>query len=152
MIIMKIKLNYLITILIFSNFVFSQVGTATLDPKSTLDINGNISVKTVILVGSNSITNINDGVYISINPQAGDQEFRLPSPILFPGRVYFIRNINNTNTAKLSTAAGLIFAKTTTTGGATEIYMYEGIDGTTKQSNRRSIWLLSDGANWTFFD
>ena len=88
MIIMKIKLNYLITILIFSNFVFSQVGTATLDPKSTLDINGNISVKTVILVGSNSIININDGVYISINPQAGDQELRLPGPILFPCRIY----------------------------------------------------------------
>ena len=84
----------------------------------------------MILVGSSSVTNINDGVYISVNPQAGHQEFRLPNPILFPGWVYFIRNINNTNTAKLSTAAGLIFSKTTTTGGAAEIYMYTAIDGT----------------------
>lgn len=130
--------------LVFLNATNAQVGIGTINPKSTLDINGNLSVKTITLIGGSSTTNINDGVYISINPQAADQEFRLPSPIIFPGRMYFIRNISNGNTAKLTAAAGLIFTKGSTAGGANEIYMYE--------NNRRSIWLLSDGSNWTYFD
>ena len=126
---------------------FAQVGIGTIDPKSTLDVNGNLSVKTVTLIGSNVATNINDGFYISINPQVQDQEFVLPSPVLFPGRIYFIRNINNTLTAKLSTSAGLIFSKGSTSGGVTQLFMYEF-----GAVNRRSYWLLSDGQNWTYFD
>lgn len=130
--------------LFFTVIIKAQVGIGTILPKSTLDINGNVSVKTVTLIGSGSISLITDGFYISVNPQAADQEFKLPSPIDFPGRIYIVRNINNSNTAKLSTSSGLLFHKNTTTGGATQIYMYE--------NNRRTIWVISDGLNWTYFD
>lgn len=133
----------LITATCAVNFGFAQVGINTDQPLSTLDINGNLSLKTVTLTGSGSATLINDGVYISINPQATDQEFQLPNPVTFPGRVYIIRNINNTITAKLTSAAGLLFPKGSTTG-SDEIYMWEG--------NRRSVIVISDGSNWTYFD
>lgn len=133
----------LITATCAVNFGFAQVGINTDQPLSTLDINGNLSLKTVTLIGSGSATLINDGVYISINPQMTDQEFQLPNPVTYPGRIYIIRNINNTITAKLTSAAGLLFPKGSTTG-STEIYMWEG--------NRRSVIVISDGSNWTYFD
>lgn len=123
---------------------FSQVGINTTTPLSTLDINGNLSVKAITLVGSGSATLLNDGVYISLNPQATDQEFQLPSPITYPGRIYYLRNINNTNTAKLTTAAGNFFFKPLTSGGVNTIYMYD--------NHYRTIMVISDGSNWTVFD
>ena len=122
-------------------YAFSQVGINTTSPLSTLDINGNLSVKVINLAGSGTPTTINDGVYISINPQGQDQEFILPNPTLVPGRIYFIRNINNTFTAKLTTVSGLLFPKNTTTG-TSQIYMYN--------DNSRTITVISDGTNWTY--
>ncbi|WP_121312312.1 hypothetical protein [Flavobacterium sp. 102] len=140
----KLKLMLiLITALFAVNFGLAQVGINTSNPLSTLDINGNLSVKTISLTGSGSATLISDGVYISIAPQATDQEFRLPSAVVFPGRVYIIRNIQNSITAKLTSAVGLLFPKGSTVG-STEIYMFEG--------SKRSIIVISDGANWTYFD
>lgn len=122
---------------------FSQVGINTASPLSMLDINGNLSVKTVTLTGSSSPTIISDGVYISVNPQATDQEFQLPSAVAFPGRIYIIRNIQNSITAKLTSAGGMFFAKNTT-AGFPQVYMYE--------NNSRSIIVVSDGTNWTYFN
>ncbi len=133
----------LITALFVVDFGLAQVGINTSNPLSTLDINGNLSVKTITLTGSGSATLISDGVYISIAPQATDQEFRLPSAVAFPGRVYIIRNIQNSITAKLTSAVGLLFPKGSTVGSA-DIYMFEG--------SKRSIIVISDGANWTYFD
>ncbi|MGL2965250.1 hypothetical protein [Flavobacterium sp. XGLA_31] len=140
----KLKfLLILITVCCAAVSGFSQVGINTITPLSTLDVNGNISVKVITLNGSGAATLISDGVYISINPQATDQEFQLPSAVTYPGRMYFIRNINNTYTAKLTSAGGMIFPKGSTTGSA-QIYMWEG--------NRRSVIVVSDGSNWTYFD
>lgn len=122
---------------------FGQVGINTTTPLSTLDVNGNLSLKTVVLVGSASPTLINDGVYISLQPLATDQEFRLPSAGSFPGRVYILRNIQNSITARLTSAGGLLFPKNSTTGN-TDVYMYEG--------NNRSLIVVSDGINWTYFN
>lgn len=127
---------------------FSQVGINTALPLSTLDINGNLSVKVVNLIGNGSGTSgsailIDDGVYISINPTATDDKFQLPNPVLFPGRMYFIRNINNSLTAQLTTTSGLFFPKNSTTGSS-NIFMYEG--------NLRTVTLISDGVNWTYIN
>jgi hypothetical protein len=144
----QMKSNTLISLLILAFFLLasndcsSQVGINTVTPLSTLDINGNLSVKVITLMGSGSITDLSDGVYISINPQATNQEFKLPSAITYPGRMYFIRNINNTYTAKLSSAGGMLFPKESTTGSP-EIYMYEG--------HFRSVIVVSDGSNWTYY-
>ena len=140
----KLKLGMiLMTALCSVNMGLAQVGINTTNPLSTLDINGNLSVKTVTLTGSGSVTLINDGVYISLVPQATDQEFQLPNPVTYPGRIYVIRNIQNATTAKLTTASGLLFPKGSTTGSA-QIYMYE--------NNKRSVIVISDGSNWTYFD
>jgi len=140
----KLKfLLILMTVFCTVTIGLAQVGINTSAPLSTLDINGNLSVKTITLTGSNSVTLINDGVYISVSPQATNQEFKLPSAASFPGRVYFIRNIQNTITAKLTAISGLLFPKNSTTG-STEIYMYEG--------NLRTVIVVSDGINWTYIN
>ena len=127
---------------------FSQVGINTTSPLSTLDINGNLSVKVVNLTGTGTGTSgsavlISDGVYISINPAATDDKFQLPNPVSFPGRTYIIRHINNTITAQLTTAAGMLFPKNSTVGSS-NIYMYEG--------NLRTVTVFSDGSNWTYIN
>lgn len=121
---------------------YCQVGINTTTPQSSLDVNGNVSFKTFIMIGSATPTPISDGFYLSLNPQATDQEFVLPSPIAVPGRMYILRNISDSNTAKLTTPAGLLFGKGRTTGGAVSIYMYD--------DNNRTITVISDGLNWTY--
>lgn len=148
---MKLKLYsfYIFLAFIFvTNLSFSQVGINTTTPLSTLDINGNLSVKTVTLNGTNSggggsATLINDGVYISVRPLATDDKFQLPNPSLFPGRIYIIRNIQNSVTAQLTTTSGLFFPKNSTTGSS-NLYMYEG--------NLRTVIVISDGVNWTYIN
>jgi hypothetical protein len=142
--IMLKSLWVLVLFLLISVTGYSQVGINTTNPMSTLDVNGNLSVKTVTLNGSGSVTLISDGVYISLNPQATDQEFQLPSPITYPGRIYFLRNINNTNTAKLTTVAGNFFFKGLTTGGVNTLYMYD--------NHYRTLLVISDGSNWTVYE
>lgn len=148
---MKLKLNSIYIFLAFlfvTNLSFSQVGINTTNPLSTLDINGNLSVKTVTLDGTNtggggSATLINDGVYISVRPLATDDKFQLPDPTLYPGRIYIIRNIQNSVTAQLTTTSGMLFPKNSTVG-STNLYMYEG--------NLRTIIVISDGVNWTYIN
>ncbi len=133
----------IVVLLCFNQSGFSQVGINTSTPLSMLDINGNLSVKTITLTGSSSATLISDGVYVSVNPLATDQEFQLPSAATFPGRIYIIRNIQNATTAKLTSAGGMFFPKTST-GGSAQIYMYENYS--------RSVIVISDGTNWTYFN
>ena len=125
------KIFSLLFLLVFSTCIFAQVGVGTTEPKSTLDINGNLSVKVVSLVGNGtgtqtnagSTVEIDDGVYISVNPQVQDDTFELPNPSEVPGRVYFIRNVNPTNTitAKIVTDTGQLFSSGSTTNGSNEI-------------------------------
>lgn len=125
------------------NSTSAQVGINTNLPMSTLDVNGNLSVKVVNLNGSAVATPIDDGIYISLNPLANDQVFNLPNPTTYPGRTYILRNVNNTYTAALTTSAGLLFPKGSTTGSAI-VYMYE--------NNNRTLFVMSDGFNWTYFN
>ena len=134
--------------LVFSYSGFSQVGINTIRPVSTLDINGNISVKVLTLNGNGTGTNgspilIDDAVYISLNPTVTNDKFQLPNPTLFPGRMYIIRNIQNTITAQLTTTNGLLFPKNSTSGSQS-INMFEG--------NLRTVTVISDGFNWTYIN
>lgn len=150
------KIYSLLFLLIFSACAFAQVGINTDNPQSTLDINGNLSVKAVSLTGNSTgnqtnagtTVEINDGVYISINPQVQDDTFELPDPAAVPGRIYFIRNVNPTNTvtAKIVSDTGLLFSSGSTTNGSDAIYLYES-----GSDLRKSVIVISDGANWTYF-
>lgn len=144
------KLKYcifLIIVLVVSK-INAQVGINTITPLSTLDINGNVSLKVMTLNGTNTggggaATLINDGVYISVRPLAADDKFQLPDPTLFPGRIYIIRNIQNSVTAQLTTTSGMLFPKNSTTGSS-NLYMHEG--------NLRTVIVISDGFNWTYMN
>ena len=141
-----VKSVFLISILFLSQFALSQVGINTLLPLSTLDINGNLSVKAITLIGSNATTQIDDGVYISLNPQANNHVFNIPNAVSFPGRIYILRNINDTNTADISSSGGLFFYKDTTVEANNtthKIYLYQG---------NRTVFVMSDGSNWTVFN
>ena len=136
----------LILFFLFFKFGFSQTGINTMVPRSTLDVNGNMSFKTINLTGNNAPTSIIDGVYISVNPQAQDQVFNLPSATTYPGRFYFIRNVNTNNTAAISATSGQFFYKDKSTEAdptGHKIYLYEG---------NRTVFVISDGINWTVFN
>ncbi|MEO1031359.1 MAG: hypothetical protein AAFX55_08130 [Bacteroidota bacterium] len=140
-------------------FIFAQVGIGTTTPLSTLDINGNLSIKVVSLTGNSagnqtnagSTIGIDDGVYISVNPQVQDDTFELPDPTAVPGRIYIIRNVNPTNTvtAKIVTdSAAEFFSSGSTTNGSTEIFLYENAGA---NEYLKSVIVISDGSNWTYF-
>lgn len=133
----------------FSNIAFGQVGIGTTDPKSMLDINGTLSLKTVTLNGNGtggggSAVLIDDGVYVSLRPTSTDDKFQLPNPTLYPGRIYILRNIQDAVTAQLITPSGSLFPKNSTISGSTNLYMYEG--------NLKTLIVISDGFNWTYIN
>lgn len=139
-----------LTISLISFCAFGQVGINTTTPLSTLDINGNLSVKVVSLNGGPAFgaTLINDGVYINLTPTPGNLQFYLNDPATTPGRVYILRNITDFETVELYTAGGKrFFNKTTRVGSAVNgpIFLPPNSVG-------KSIIIVSDGINWTYFD
>ena len=126
---------------------FAQVGIGTIAPKSTLDINGNLSVKVVNLNGGpgGSATPINDGVYISLTPTVGNVEFLLPNATAVPGRVYILRNVTDFETAQIYSLGGLFFSKQSKTATSAPLNM-------PPDALRKSVIIASDGFNWTYFD
>lgn len=136
-----------------TTILYAQVGIGTNTPLSTLDLNGNLSIKHVALTGAATPTLIDDGVYISLIPTANDQEFQLPDPRTYPGRVYIIRNVQDTINADVTIdptalAAGvLFFAGDSSTGYAGPVDMNTAIGG----GNRtKTLIFISDGSNWTY--
>ena len=145
------------TLLLFISYYesFSQVGINTTVPLSTLDVNGNLSVKTIgiatPLIGgpSGGATLIDDGVYVSLTPVPPNNiQFYLNDPATLPGRVYIIRNITDFDTADFDTAGGKRFFHKGSNVGSTvgdPIYLPPNSTG-------KSIIIISDGANWTYFE
>ena len=143
----------LLVVFLSSLYSFAQVGIGTTTPLSTLDVNGNLSVKHVTLTGAATVTLIDDGVYISVNPTANDQDFELPDPRTYPGRVYIIRNVHNTINADITLAPAVIaagvlfFAGDSSTGYTGPVNMDTTIGG----GNRtKTLIFISDGSNWTY--
>ena len=143
-----------------TDFVFAQVGINTTTPLSTLDINGNLTIKEVgilnanvpgsgPLLGSRSPlrTSINDGVYISITPQgiSGANDFQLPNAVDVPGRIYIIRNISDCCSAYIFSAGGNLFPKNYFYSIAQPLQMAHN------NSSKTTIF-ISDGENWTFIN
>ena len=127
----------------------AQVGINTNMPLSTLDINGNLSLKalgvspTINGGPSGNATPINDGVYISLTPTAGNVEFIVPNATLVPGRIYILRNISNAVTAQLYSFGGNFFAKDSNTATTAPLNM-------PPNAILKTVILISDGANWTY--
>ena len=147
-------------ILVFGFFFqsgLSQVGINTSTPMSILDINGNLTIKEIGIINTNvagsaafnggpsgSATPINDGVYISLTPTSGNQEFILPNAVNVPGRIYILRNISNSFTAQIYTFGGNFFSKDSSTLTSSPLNM-------PPNAILKTVIVVSDGANWTYF-
>jgi len=127
----------------------AQVGINTSTPMSTLDLNGNLSLKAIGIAPaftggpSGNAKPINDGVYISLTPTAGNAEFILPAASTYPGRVYILRNISNSVAAQIYTFAGQLFAKDSNTASPPPLNM-------PANALLKTVIVISDGANWTY--
>lgn len=144
-------IKQLLLLLLFCCFAqngFSQVGINTPNPLSTLDINGNLSVKVVSLPGGNSgsPTVISDGVYLSLDPRNGLTDYyQFPDPTLVPGRVYFVRNITDFDTAQLTISGGTRFFPKDSKVGTFTLSM-------PPNAVNKTVILVSDGFNWTYYN
>ncbi|SDJ37765.1 hypothetical protein SAMN04487935_0869 [Flavobacterium noncentrifugens] len=141
----------MVVMMFFLGFQVSeaQVGINTPTPLSTLDINGNLSLKTIgvptALNGGpgGSATQISDGVYISLTPLSGSPEFILPNATNVPGRIYILRNISTTVTAQLYSFGGGFYAKDAIVTTAAPLNL-------PANGNLKTIIIISDGQNWTY--
>ena len=157
--ILEMKASYLILILsfLFVQNLCAQVGINTVIPLSTLDINGNLTVKEVGILNANvpgsgtftggttgSPTVINDGIYVSLTPSGVNNSFVLPNAVNVPGRIYILRNISGSEDVLLYTTAGnFFFSKNSKDTTASPIVM-------PFNSDRKTLILISDGLNWTY--
>jgi hypothetical protein len=153
----KLKfLMILIAVVCTVNYGFAQVGINTITPLSTLDINGNLTIKEIGLANVNvsgsgvfnggspgSATPISDGVYISLTPTSGSDEFILPNAVNVPGRIYILRNISNSVNAKIYTFGGSLFAKDSNILTLAPLTM-------PFNALQKTIIVISDGVNWTY--
>lgn len=141
----------LITLILCTNNLLAQVGVGTTDPKSTLDINGNLSLKVVSLYGgpSGTASSIDDGVYINLTPTSGNADFELPNPTTVPGRIYILRNVTDTETAYILTqgGAGVEFFAGDSTTSSTVVNMTTSVG---IGSVNKTLIFISDGSNWTY--
>jgi hypothetical protein len=151
----------IIALALFFYGAHAQVGIGTTAPKSTLDINGNLSLKVVSLNGgpSASATPIDDGVYINLTPTALNMEFILPVATTVPGRIYILRNISDSENAVIYTLGA-----NATAGAGVEFFRGDGrnsqgplgsVTMTPDLANdggdvTKTLIFISDGANWTY--
>ncbi|GAB5565503.1 MAG: hypothetical protein Wins2KO_25660 [Winogradskyella sp.] len=137
--------------LLFFLTVNAQVGVNTTEPKSTLDINGNLSLKVVSLNGgpSGTATPIDDGVYINLTPTSGNAEFILPDATQLPGRIYILRNVSDTETAQIYSNGGSLFSGDSRVATGAPVNMTADTAGDGNDPTKTLIF-ISDGANWTY--
>ena len=138
-------------IMAFSLCGFSQVGIGTTTPRSTLDINGNLSLKVSSYNGGTvgTPTDINDGIYINLTPTTGNLAFLLPDAATYPGRIYILRNITDTLDAQIYSTGGAFFSGDSRIATTAPITMTPDTGGDGGDVTKTLIF-ISDGVNWTY--
>jgi len=85
---------------------------------------------------------VNQKSYVGISPADNiNNYYQLPAPSSYPGRMYIIRDNSPANNAILTTAAGSIFAGSSSTPVATYTLNFA--------SAPKTVMAVSDGNNWT---
>jgi hypothetical protein len=123
-----------------------KVGIGTTLPNSTLHVDGTVAVGVTMGVTGGTAGSpaslASAKYYIGLSPaDAINNNYQLPSPVTNPGRVYVIRNNSSSFPAVLSTAAGLLFSGSSSTGGASYT-----LNATISV---KTVMVISDGSNWT---
>ncbi|WP_412986680.1 hypothetical protein [Pontimicrobium sp. IMCC45349] len=148
------KSTVFVLVLFFLQLSYGQVGIGTTNPQSTLDVNGNLSLKVVDVEGGNfaNKANIDDGVYINLKPNNGavnnGNDFELPDAALFPGRIYILRNVKDCDDAYIYSVSGSFFAGNSRTASTEPITM--NADCATTGAVTKTLIFISDGINWTY--
>lgn len=126
------------------------VGIATIvgaSPNSTLQVDGTFAVGVTMNIGGGTLITpvvINSQkAYLGLSPAAGSEYYQLPSPVLFPGRIYYIRNNDNGVTAWVGTVAGLICPGNSNCMASGSFYELKAA------ASVKTIMAISDGVNWT---
>ena len=124
----------------------AKVGVGALTPLSTLDVNGNLSLKVVSLNGgpAASRTPIVDGIYLKLRPSSGSDEFIVENATSVPGRYYIIRNVTSHTNAKIYSNGGWFYPANSESGYSGPLIM-------PFNATLKTLILISDGANWTYF-
>jgi hypothetical protein len=115
-------------------------------------INGSIQLAGVVALGTSMgltggtaglpVSLINYKSYIGLSPaDATNNNYQLPSPLTYPGRMYIIRNNSASFTANILTAAALLFPGNSNIGGASYTL--------NPTSSPKTVIVISDGTNWT---
>jgi hypothetical protein len=116
-------------------------GSIQLDGAVALGISMNLAGGTV----ATPVSLTNKKAYIGLSPADGtNNNYQLPSAILYPGRMYIIRNNSSLFSANLTTAGApgvLLFNGSGSAGFSTY-----GLNPTT---SAKTVMAISDGSNWT---
>ncbi|HQY12074.1 MAG TPA: hypothetical protein PK133_07655 [Ferruginibacter sp.] len=124
-----------------------EVGIATsLPPTSTLQVDGTLAVGvssniTGGTIGSPTVISTQKS-FLSLSPSGGDH-YQLPNPLNCAGRIYYIRNTDNTVAAQLGSVAGLICPGS---GACLAPGAYYSMAGA---ASGKTVVAISDGTNWT---
>jgi len=124
----------------------TKVGIGTTTPQSTLHVDGSLSIGISMSIAGGTVVSpvslLNYKTYLGLSPADNtNNNYQLPSPVTYPGRLYIIRNNSSSFNAVLSTAAGQLFAGSSSGGGATYT-----LNPTTSV---KTVMAVSDGTNWT---
>lgn len=126
------------------------VGIATItgaSPNSTLQVDGTFAVGvTMNIIGGTLATPVvinSQKAYLGLSPAAGSEYYQLPSPVFYPGRIYYIRNNDNGLSAWLGTVAGLICPGNSNCMALGSFYEL------LPTAAGKTLVAISDGVNWT---
>jgi len=127
-----------------------QTGIATSTPNSTLQVDGTIAVGVSMGIAGNAIGTptviTTQKAYLGLSPSGGNIYYELPDPTTCTGRIYYIRNNDNTNSAWFrAPGASLLCPGSGTCLGAGVYYELKAT------VTVKSVMVISDGINWSVF-
>lgn len=127
-----------------------KTGIGTTAPNSTLQVDGTISVGVSMGIAGNAIgtpTVIStQKAYLGLSPAGANIYYELPDPTTCTGRIYYIRNNDNTNSAWFRAPGATLLCPGSGTCLAAGTY-YE-LKATVSV---KSVMVISDGINWSVF-
>lgn len=127
-----------------------KTGIGTTAPNSTLQVDGTIAVGVSMGIAGNvsgTPTVIStQKAYLGLSPAGANIYYELPDPATCTGRIYYIRNNDNTNSALFRAPGATLLCPGSGTCLAAGTYYELKATVTVK-----SVMVISDGFNWSVF-